>query len=283
MARRTRVFFIAAAMAVTVARAEALELRRSTTDAWQEYLKGVQDRLQARLSGSEQFLWTDDEAERARRVHRGEVVVAPPTGCGSRSVPDGLIHDWIGAVFIPGAGIANLLDVVHDYDSYKAVYKPVVVDSRTIDAGGAGQQFSMLLHRHVVFINAALQGRYRAHDVRIDSHRGYSIIEATRLQEVESFGRPGEHLLPPDTGAGFIWRIYSIARYEERDGGVYLEIEAMALTRDVPNSLRWLVNPVVKHLSVNSLTTTLEQTRDAVHTQKAGEKRLAPKEEKGLN
>src|ERR1051326_5395171 len=108
VARRTSVFLIAAAMAVTVVRADALELRRATADAWQEYLRGVQDRLQARLSGSEQFLWTDDEAERARRVHRGEVVVAPPAGCGSRSVPDGLIHDWIGAVFIPGAGIANL-------------------------------------------------------------------------------------------------------------------------------------------------------------------------------
>ena len=97
---------------------------------------------------------------------------------------------------------------------------------------------------------------------------------------MESFGRPGEHLLPPDTGAGFIWRIYSIARYEERDGGVYLEIEALALTRDVPSSLRWLVNPVVKHLSVNSLTTTLEQTRDAVYAQQAAAKRLALKEQK---
>ena len=111
-----------------------------------------------------------------------------------------------------------------------------------------------------------MRGRYRAHDVIIDSHRGYSIVEATTLQQIEDYGRAGEHLLPPDTGSGFIWRIYSIVRYEQRDGGVYLEIEAIALSRDVPSSLRWMVNPTVNHLSVNSLITTLKQTRAAVDT-----------------
>jgi hypothetical protein len=33
---------------------------------------------------------------------------------------------------------------------------------------------------------------------------------------------------------------HSIARYEERDGRVYLELQAIALTRDIPASLRWL-------------------------------------------
>jgi hypothetical protein len=84
------------------------------------------------------------------------------------------------------------------------------------------------------------------------------------VREIEGFGHSGERLLPPDTGNGFIWRIRSIARFEERDGGVYLEMEAIALTRDIPAGLAWMVSPVVNHLSVNSLTATLRQTRDAV-------------------
>jgi hypothetical protein len=48
------------------------------------------------------------------------------------------------------------------------------------------------------------------------------------------------------------------------DGGVYLKLEAIALTRDIPASLRWLVNPIVNHLSIDSLTATLRQTRNAV-------------------
>jgi hypothetical protein len=103
----------------------------------------------------------------------------------------------------------------------------------------------------VLFVNAAMRGRYCAHDVVLDSQRGYSIVDTTTLQQIKNYGLPSEHLLPPDTGSGFIWRIYSIARYEQRDGGVYLEIEGIALNRDIPTSLRWLVNPVVNHLSVN--------------------------------
>jgi hypothetical protein len=45
---------------------------------------------------------------------------------------------------------------------------------------------------------------------------------------------------------------------------VYLEIEAMVLTRDIPPSLRPLVDPIVHRLSINSLTTTLRETRVAV-------------------
>jgi hypothetical protein len=80
-----------------------------------------------------------------------------------------------------------------------------------------------------------------------------------------------------------IWRIYGSARYEQRDGGVYLEIEGIALSRDIPTSMRWLLNPVVNHLSVNSLTTTLWQTREAVDRQEVAQKPVAAREHKGLN
>jgi hypothetical protein len=58
--------------------------------------------------------------------------------------------------------------------------------------------------------------------------------------------------------------MHSIASYEERDGGGYLELEALALTRDIPASLRALVRPAVNHLSISSLSATLRQTREAV-------------------
>jgi hypothetical protein len=65
-------------------------------------------------------------------------------------------------------------------------------------------------------------------------------------------------------GNGLIWRLFSLARYVERDGGVYLELEAIGLSRDIPASLRWLVAPIVRRISRGSLSTSLRQTRDAV-------------------
>jgi hypothetical protein len=140
----------------------------------------------------------------------------------------------------------------------------VVLSARTLACTDASQEFQMVWQRKVLFVSAAIEGRYQAHDFMLDAHRGYSIAESVEIREIEGYGHPVEHLLPAGTGSGFIWRIRSVARYEERDGGVYLELEAAALTRDIPASLAWMVKPVVNHLSVNSLTTTLRQTRDAV-------------------
>ena len=262
---RTKGFLAIAVMLGGVAvRAGAVELQPATEAAWQAYVRQADARMQARLDGPGPFLWIDEVPERALRVQHGEVVVAPAAGAGTQTVPNGLIHDWVGAAFIPNATIESLLAVLHDYNRYKEIYKPVVTDSPLIDAGGADQEFSMIWQHHAMFVNAAVRGRYRAHDFSIGPHRWYGVVDATTLQQIEEYGHPGEHLLPPDTGTGFIWRAHSISRYEERDGGVYLELEAIVLSRDIPSSLQWLVNPVVNHLSINSLTTSLRQTRQAV-------------------
>jgi hypothetical protein len=243
----------------------AAQLNPEALKAWDEHLRDTDKRMQARLEGRQSFLWTDESPDRKQRVRRGEVVVAPGVEHGTQSVTNGLIHDWMGAVFIPGATIESLFRVTHDYNRYKEIYKPVVTDSKVLACSTGRQEFTMVCQRRVLFVNAAMEGHYQSHDVAINAHRGYSILDATQVQQFENYGTAGAHLLPPDTGSGYVWRVRSIARYEERDGGLYLEVEAMALTRDIPASLRWLVNPIVNHLSVNSLTATLIQTRDAVN------------------
>jgi hypothetical protein len=242
----------------------AAELQPATLMAWNAYLAQADSHAQERASGRLPFFWIDESSDRASRVRRGEVVVAPVVGHGSEAVPHGLIHDWIGAVFIPGATIDRVWAVVHDYDDYQRMYKPVVASSKELACSGESQEFQMVWQRKVLFVSAAMQGHYQARDVMLDTHRGYSTAEAVEVREIERYGRPDERLLPDGTGNGFIWRIRSIARYEERDGGVYMELEALALTRDIPASVAWMVKPVVNHLSVNSLITTLRQTRDAV-------------------
>ena len=46
--------------------------------------------------------------------------------------------------------------------------------------------------------------------------------------------------------------------------GVYVELEAMALSRDIPVVLRWLVDPFVRKASVSTMFSSLKQTREAV-------------------
>jgi hypothetical protein len=243
------------------------DLNPMTIKAWDAYLKETAAHNRQRGVNGQPFLWIDESPDRVARVRRGEVVIAPANGRGTEDVFNGLIHHWIGAIFLPEATIGSLRAAIHDYDHYKQIYHPAVMDSRSVECAGDNQEFTMVWQRHVLFVNAALAARYRAHDVTLDAHRGYNVADATEVRQIESYGRPDQRLLPPDTGSGFLWRIHSLARYEERDGGVYLEVEAIALTRDIPAGLSWLVSPVVNHLSVNSLTATLRQTRDAVKEQ----------------
>jgi hypothetical protein len=244
--------------------AGAIELQTDTLKSWDDYVRTADSAMQARLDAPKRFLWVDEDPDRAARLRRGEIAVAPAVGRGTVAVPGGLIHHWIGAVFIPGATLDDLYAVVHDYNHYKQFYKPVVADSKTLACSAADQKFSMVWQNRILFVNAAVQGEYEAHDTLLDAGRGYNIANTVRVQEIEAYHKRNERLLPPGQGNGFIWRIHSIARYEQRDGGVYLELEAMALTRDIPPSLAWLVTPVVNRLSIASLTTTLRQTRGAV-------------------
>ncbi|MBL8290479.1 MAG: hypothetical protein JNN08_01510 [Bryobacterales bacterium] len=252
----------------TASAAGAIELRSATLNAWQDYARDARVRMESRLEAKESFLWIDESADRAQRVRRGETVVAPLLDNGVHPVPHGAIHHWIGAVFLPGATMASFLAVVDDYDRYSEIYKPVVAASKSHAAKGNKRAFSMIWQRRVLFVHAAIQAWFQAHEGMVDACRGYTVVDATRVQQIQHFRQASERLLPPDTGDGFMWRIQSIIRFEQRDGGVYLEIEAMTLTRDIPASLQWLVAPVVKRLSVNSLVTTLEKTRNAVSAQK---------------
>jgi len=220
--------------------------------------------MQARLHDGGTFLWTDEKPDRRWRLARGEILVSQVEKNGTHGVPNGLIHDWIGAVFIPKATLETVLSVVHDYDRYKVFYKPVVADSKLLARSPAEQRFSMLWVHRVLFVTAALQGQYKARDFEVDRTRWYNISDTTQVQEIKEYGQTGERWLRPDQGSGFVWRLHSIARYEQRDGGVYVELEAMALTRDIPASLNWLLNPVISRLSRNSLETSLRQTREAV-------------------
>jgi hypothetical protein len=172
----------------------------------------------------------------------------------------------MGAVFIPNTKLDEVLPIVRDYDGYKNYYRPNVIDSKLIATSELQDRFAMVLMNKSVVVKAALQTEYQASYTRVDEHRWYSVAESTRIQEIADYNTPAQHALSENHGTGLIWRIHSITRFEERDGGVYIELEAMALSRDIPAALRWFVEPIVRRFSRSSITTSLQQTEAAVRS-----------------
>ena len=246
------------------AASSAAELRPETVKTWYEYICAANSRMQERLQVDSRFLWIDEAAHRSQRVRGGEIVVAPVREHNPRHVPDGLIHDWIGAAFIPNVRIEDVIAVIRDYNHYKEYYRPSVIQSKLIHHDHSEDRFSMLLMNKSLLLKTTLDSDYQSSYFQVDSQRWYSISRTTRIQEVDGFGEPGEHELPPDEGSGYIWRLCSIARFEERDGGVYVETEAIALSRDIPLAVRWMLDPIVRRVSYTSLQTVLQRTKDAV-------------------
>jgi hypothetical protein len=240
---------------------KAAELNPETVTAWDHYIQAQSARVANSQPGS--FLWSDQSPDRIRRLRHGEILVAP-LGQNPKAVPHGLIHHWIGAIFLPNTGLDDVLKVVRDYDKYKQFYAPNVIDSRLLHQAGADDAFSMRMLNKAVVAKFALDAEFQSSYVPLDQNRWYSVGYSTRVREIEQYGEADQHELPPNTGHGFIWRLYNVSRFEQRDGGVYVELEAVALSRDVPATLRWLVNPVVRRASKGSMLVSLQKTQAAV-------------------
>lgn len=243
----------------------AAVLKSETAHAWDEYVRASNEHMQQRMTDGSPFLWIDEVPERSVRVHNREIVASPVGPHIPKKVPAGLIHDWVGATFIPGATIKDALTVVRNYERYKEFYHPNVIDSKMVSSGEVEDRFATVLMNKALFEKIALDSEYQATYTRLDDHKLYGISRTTRIREIAGYGTPTQHTLPEDQGTGLIWRLYSTVRFEERDGGLYMEIEAMVLSRDVPVALRVFVDPVIRRVSRDALVTGLHQTEEALH------------------
>lgn len=244
--------------------AVAATLTEETKAAWDAYLKEANAAMQARLQPGAHFLWLDDEPGRAESIRGKGPYIAPVGPHIPKKVPSGLIHDWLGAGFIPNVKIADIVRVLRDYDRYKEIYQPGVLDSTSHGSDGAKDLFFMRLANRSVVAKTALDTECEASYIRVDDQHWYGVSNTTRIQEIDKFGTPKQLTLPEDQGTGLIWRLSSITRLEERDGGVYAELEAIALSRDIPAAFRLFVTPIVRRVSRDSLATSLHQTKVAI-------------------
>ena len=239
-----------------------LVLSPATSTAWNQFVEAQNARMLGRLNPGGSFLWVDEEPNRLKAVRAGEVFVEPLIG-GGKKIPGGLIHHWIGAIFVPDTKIDDVLRVVRDYPRYRELYQPSVAASRALSTAGTKDRFSTLMVNRAFLLKSAFETDYESRYVNVDDRRSYSFTWSTRIQEIEQYGMAGQHTLPEGEGSGIMWRLFSVTRYAERDHGVYVEVEAMGLTRDIPGALHWVVDPIVRRVSRNALTISLRQTEKA--------------------
>jgi hypothetical protein len=234
------------------------------------YSEGVESRLERQHQSAENFLATpaSDFSRAEKRLRGGEVIIeklTPPTGTESDGA---MLHHWRGTAFAPGATAADFTRLLRNFGSYPQNFSPEVVRAKVLSQSGDQMQASMRIRqRHVITV--VLDATYDITFAELDARHGASISRSRHISEVDAAGTRAERTLDATEEHGFLWRMNTYWSYEERDGGLYLQIESVSLTRSVPTGLGWAVRPYVASIPRESLEFTLRSSCNALRKQQA--------------
>ncbi len=268
MVRRAICGFLVVMSLASVAAAK--KLKPETIAAFDRYVANTEQRMGGELNGGP-FIWIDGlppqerDAEYAR-LRKGEVVTKRlQTSENGRTieVPDGLIHHWVGVAFIPEVSMSKTLTFLQDYNNQYKYYAPDVERSRLISRVGNNFKIYLRLRRRKV-VTVVLNTEYDVSYTILGTDRATARSYSTRINEVQNAGKMDESEKPVGDDNGFMWRLNSYWRFWQKDGGTYVQLEAVSLTRDIPTGLGWLIRPFITSVPEESLAFTLSRTRQAL-------------------
>jgi hypothetical protein len=267
IARRASIILLMLAIAIAP-NAGGADLQLQTLEAFNRYVSLAEAQIDSELANPEAFLWIERLPENRRtaayaELHDGHVVIErlETLDQGKHiSVSNGMIHHWIGTVFIPGATLAQTLSLEEDYDHHQEYFRPDVTRSKILRRNGNDFLVLMRLRKKKI-ITTIFDTEHEVHYALKSQTRAWSRSRTTRIQQVDNAGLPSERLKPEEHDDGFLWRMNTYWRFEEKDGGTYVECQSISLTRDIPAGLGWMIGPFVTSIPRESLTFTLATTR----------------------
>ena len=188
--------------------------------------------------------------------------------CNSASARvGGFLHDWRGTAFVPGAHAADFEPLLRDFAAYPRIFAPQVLSASILSRNGDHLVATLRVRQHHV-LTVILDTTYDVTFARPGSHRGTSTSRCTRVAEIADAGTPREHALSDADEHGFLWRMNTYWACEERDGGLYLQLESVSLTRDLPHGLAWAIHPFVDSVPRESLEFTLRAASTALRSRR---------------
>jgi len=246
------------------------ELKPQTVAAYERYIRLTEAAMDGRLA--KRVLIDIDLLPEAKRndlyarLRKGEVIVErceTKDGTKAIDVPDGLIHDWRGVVWLPGVTIARVIALAQDYNRYSEIFTPAIRSSKLISRDGDTLTFEQrFVMKHILtgVVNTSNVAIYTT----LDGARAYLRSRTTRVSEVAGAGTAQEHELPIGHDSGYLWRANAYWNMEERDGGTWLQCEWITLSRDLPFGLGLIASPIVRGIAHDTAQNTLIAVRTAL-------------------
>jgi hypothetical protein len=249
----------------------AAGLQSATTKAFDDYIHKTEARTSDELLHGPNFLWIDNLPTEARSkayedLRAGRVAIENAHISKTSSalpVPGGLIHDWKGIVFVPGISLDEAITLLEDYDHDDNYFSPDVIASKLLSRDGENFHVYLRLKRKYV-VTAVFDTEYEVRYAKLNPTRAISQSRSTRIEEIQNAGQANEQKIAAESDHGFLWRLNSYWRFEQANGGVFIQCQAISLSRDVPEGLGWAVKPFIEQIPGESLRFTLQATRTAL-------------------
>jgi hypothetical protein len=232
---------------------------RAATAAFDAYLNKVEARLDHQHRSDSTFVAPKD----LERLRSGVVLIEKLNSADGTHVPGAMLHHWRGTAFAPGATAADFERLMRNFNSYPQIYAPQVLRS-TVETNDNDRYAVTMRVRQKHVLTVVMDTAYDVHFDRLDARHGWSSSRSTAIREIVDAGTSRERALNEADGHGFLWRLNTYWTYEERDGGLYLQIESVSLTRAIPTGLGWAIGPFVESVPRESLEFTLRQTCQAL-------------------
>ncbi len=247
------------------------EAPAGATAAFDAYTASVEGRLaEQHRSGNGFVATTGSKGGIDARLRKGDLIIEKLTPEKEAELPGAMLHDWRGTAFIHGASVTDFERLMKNFDAYPQVFSPQVMQAKilTKQNGADPGHFTVLMRvRQHHVITVVLDTTYAVTFGRLDAQHAYSISRSTRISEISSPGTAKEHALSGSEEHGFLWRLNTYWSCEERDGGIYVQIESVSLTRSIPAGLGWIIRPFVESVPRESLEFTLHAVCDALRKQ----------------
>jgi hypothetical protein len=236
----------------------------AAVSAFNSYIGKLEARLAQQHGSPSAFIVPmSSNANSEARLRRGELIIENISPVGASDLPGAIVFHRRGTAFAPGAKAADFERLVKDFNAYPQRYAPQVLQSRIL--AGQGDRFQATMRvRQVHIITVVMDMAYDIAFAHLDAQHGYTMAHSTKISEIDAPGTSNERTLGPDEGHGFLWRLNTYWSYEERDGGLYMQIETVSLTRSIPRGLAWAVGPFVESVPRESLEFTLRSTCNAL-------------------
>jgi len=139
---------------LSVVVSKAAEPKLETLRAWNDYIGTVKTIVAERNAGSRPFLWVDESSSvTRRRAQDGELVI---TDHDPRKVPQGLIHHWVGVMFIPSTSLDQVMRVLNGYDRYGDIYKPLIRKASVIEEDGDTVKLNVIAAQKAFSVTGAV-------------------------------------------------------------------------------------------------------------------------------